>query len=408
MNTSTNSGDHSIDTAAPPLSLAPLMFETFVCTIAVMSFVALIGPVARVLHLAPWQVGTAVTVAGIAWVSFARTWGAASDRYGRRPILLRGLGGFVLSYAALSAFIIASVHTPPPVWVAFLGIVLLRGSAGAFYAAVPATAAALIADHVIPEKRAGAMATLGAASALGMVIGPGIAGMMAGYDLALPLYVIAVLPVIAFAVLWHVLPKAEHHAPPAAAPLKFLDPRLRRPLALAFVAMFSVSIAQVTVGFYALDRLHLDPAAAARVAGIALTVVGVALILAQLLVRKLGWPPLRFIRAGGIVAAAGFGSVMFANSTVALWFGYFVAAAGMGWIFPSVSASAANSVEPHEQGATAGTIGAAHGLGMIAGPMVGTLVYASNIGAPYMLVAMLLTAAALWPQARRLPATSSG
>jgi hypothetical protein len=42
------------------------MFETFACTIAMMSFVALIGPVARVLALAPWQAGTAVIVGGIA------------------------------------------------------------------------------------------------------------------------------------------------------------------------------------------------------------------------------------------------------------------------------------------------------------------------------------------------------
>lgn len=76
---------------------------------------------------------------------------------------------------------------------------------------------------------------------------------------------------------------------------------------------------------------------------------------------------------------------------------YFVAAAGMGWVYPAISALAANSVEPHEQGATAGTVGAAQGLGMIVGPLAGTLVYAIDIGAPYVLIAMLLAAATLWP-----------
>lgn len=45
-------------TTSPPstntLDLRPLMFETFVCTLAVMSFVALVGPLARKLGLAPW------------------------------------------------------------------------------------------------------------------------------------------------------------------------------------------------------------------------------------------------------------------------------------------------------------------------------------------------------------------
>ncbi len=76
---------------APSLNLRPLMFETFVCTVAVMSFVALIGPVARTLGLAPWQAGMTVTVSGIAWMLMARVWGIASDRLGRRRVLLSGL-----------------------------------------------------------------------------------------------------------------------------------------------------------------------------------------------------------------------------------------------------------------------------------------------------------------------------
>lgn len=373
------------------------MLETCMCTLAMMSFVALIGPIARILGLAPWQAGTAVTVGGISWALFARVWGAASDRHGRRRIILRGLSGFVLSYAALCAFIIMALRHPPPVWLAFAGVVLLRGLAGTFYAAVPATSAALIADHVPADKRAGAMAGLGAASGVGMVAGPGLAGLLAAQSLSLPLYITATLPAIALAVLWRRLPRAEHHAPPSGSPLKPSDARLRRPLAVAFVAMFSVTAGQVTVGFFALDRLHLDAAAAARAAGIALTVVGVALILSQLLVRKLSWPPQRLIRIGCAFSALGFGASMFATTQPMLWVGYFVAAAGMGWVFPSVTALAANSVGPHEQGATAGTIAAAHGLGMVLGPLAGTLIYETDPGAPYALVAVLLTMAALWP-----------
>lgn len=385
------------ESPATAFSMKPLMFETFACTLAMMSFVALIGPIAHVLGLAPWQAGLAVTVGGIAWVLFARRWGAASDRHGRRRILLQGLGGFVLSYAVMCVFIVLALRYAPPVWAAFAGVVVLRGIAGGFYAAVPATGAALIADHVPPERRAGAMAGLGAASGIGMVAGPGVAGVLAAYSLELPLFITAVLPFIALAVLWRWLPRTEHHAAPDSATLKIGDARLRRPLAVAFAAMFSVTIAQVVVGFFALDRLHLDAAAAARAAGIALTVVGVALILAQVLVRSLGWPPQRLIRIGGVVSALGFGSVLFATTQPALWAGYFVAAAGMGWVFPAVTALAANSVNANEQGATAGTVGAAHGLGMIAGPLAGTLVYGIDPGAPYALIAVLLAAVALWP-----------
>ena len=50
-------------------------------------------------------------------------------------------------------------------------------------------------------------------------------------------------------------------------PVSLTDPRLLRPLTVAFVAMLCVSLAQITVGFFALDRLGLAPAEAARLAG---------------------------------------------------------------------------------------------------------------------------------------------
>ncbi|SDJ05199.1 Predicted arabinose efflux permease, MFS family [Pseudomonas flavescens] len=378
-------------------SLWPLMFETFACTVAVMSFVVLIGPLARVLGLAPWQAGATVAVVGITWALLARAWGAASDRLGRRRVLLGGLCGFVIAYTALALFVIVALDRLPPAWLAFAVIVVLRGLAGAFYAAIPATSAALVADHLAPENRTRAMASIGAATAVGMVAGPGLAGWLAVYDLRLPLYLTTLLPLLALLVMWRWLPRSEHHAPPGRAPLRIADARLRRALAVGFAAMFSVTAAQVTVGFFALDRLQLPSSEAARSAGIALTAVGVALILSQVLVRLLNWSPMRLIRVGGVVAAAGFGSVMLADSSVQLWAGFFVSAAGMGWVFPSVSALAVNAVEPHEKGAAAGTLGAAHGMGMISGPLLGTLVYEFDSGAPYALIAVLLLATVLWP-----------
>ncbi|WP_263140248.1 MFS transporter [Pseudomonas sp. RIT-PI-AD] len=377
--------------------LAPLMFETFACTVAVMSFVALVGPLARVLGLAPWQAGATVTVAGIAWLLFSRAWGTASDRLGRRRIILLGLAGFVLSYTALCAFVVLALRGQPPGWLAFAGILVLRGLAGAFYAAVPATAAALLADHVPPQRRTAAMASLGATSATGMIAGPGLAGWLAGFDLSLPLYVTVALPMLALLVLWRWLPRHERRAPSDTAPLRITDMRLRRPLVVGFAAMSAVTIAQVTVGFFALDRLQLAPADAARAAGIALTTVGVALILSQLLVRSLAWPPARLISVGGILSALGFGAVLFVHDAPGLWATYFVAAAGMGWVFPAVSALAVNAVHPHEQGSAAGTLSAAHGLGMIVGPLLGTLVYEVDSRAPYLLVAVLLLLAVCWP-----------
>jgi MFS family permease len=176
-------------------------------------------------------------------------------------------------------------------------------------------------------------------------------------------------------------------------------------MAVAFVAMLCVSIAQITVGFFALDRLGMSPADAAQTAGIALTMVGFALICAQLVVRRLDWPPLRLIRAGALVASAGFAGSILANTAWGLWLCFFVSAGGMGLIFPSFAALAANAVEASEQGATAGTIGAAQGFGVVIGPLAATLIYDLEPRLPYLVAAALLLLVALWPKPRELELT---
>lgn len=378
-------------------SLKPLLAANMACTMAMMAFVAIVGPLARQLRLPAWQAGAAVTVGGVLWMLLSRPWGAASDRRGRRAILLAGVGGFALSYWAMCAVLVMSLQFMPSALLVFAGLLLTRGAIGAFYAAIPSTGQALIADFIPPDRRAGAMASLGAANAVGMVLGPALAAALAQYSLSLPLYVTALLPAMAWLVLWRALPRHEHHAAALPSTLQLNDVRLRRPMAVAFIAMFCVAIAQITVGFFAIDRLHLGPGAAARAAGIALTAVGIGLIASQLVVRRLDWPPLRLIRTGAVVAALGFGATAMVGTAAWLAACYFMAAAGMGWVFPAFAALAANAVEGHEQGAAAGSVGAAQGLGIVLGPLAGTLLYEFGAGVPYLLVALLLTGVALWP-----------
>ena len=210
----------------------------------------------------------------------------------------------------------------------------------------------------------------------------------------------SLLPACAFFVLLFTLKPqalAKSHAP---SPVHLSDPRLRRPLLVAFSAMLSVTVSQITVGFFALDRLHLGPAEAAQAAGIALTTVGVALILAQVVLRQLEWPPLKMIRVGASVSAVGFACGALATTAPWLWACYFVAAAGMGFVFPAFSALAANAMQASEQGATAGSIGAAQGMGAVIGPLAGTLVYALDPRLPFLAVAALLLLVGLWPMPR--------
>ncbi len=373
--------------------LPALVLAALIGTMAMMSFVAVIGPVVRLLGLSEWHAGLSVTAAGVLWMLAARPWGRLSDRIGRKRVLLLAMAAYTVIYIGLAVFIDVALQVVPPVLVSVLVLVGARGLIGLFYAAVPPTAAALIADQAPTGQRAQFMARLGSANALGMVLGPAAAGWLAYRNLSLALYVAALLPLLSLALIAWRLPAtppvaaAQARAP---APMSRLDARLRLPQLAAFLGMVSVTIAQVTVGFFAIDRFALDPAAGARMAGIALTAVGVGLILAQVLVMTLEVHPRRWIMIGALIAGLGFASVAAVQQPWQLPAAYAFAAFGMGFVFPSFQALAADAVQPHEQGAAAGAVAAAQGLGMVAGPMLGTLLYRAGASLPHLLVRVLL------------------
>ncbi|WP_426803814.1 MFS transporter [Stenotrophomonas sp. SrG] len=374
--------------------LPALVFAAWVGTMAMMAFVAVIGPVVRLLGMSEWHAGLSVTAAGVLWMLSARRWGALSDRIGRRRVLLIALAAYAVIYIVMAVFVDTALQAPPAVWLSVLVLVGTRALVGLFYAAVPPTAAALVADEAAPGQRAGAMAKLGSANALGMVIGPAAAGWVAFHDLALTLYVAALLPVLALLVIAWRLPSAPPPAAPASGPraaLAWHDRRLRLPVMAVFAAMISVTIAQVTVGFFAIDRLQLAPAAGARMAGLALTAVGAGLIVAQMLVMTFKtMPPRRWIALGAVISGVGFAAVSLVQAPWQLLATYALAAFGMGFVFPSFQALAADSVQAHEQGAAAGAVASVQGLGMVIGPMVGTLLYRAAPSAPYLLVGLVL------------------
>ncbi|HAL22749.1 MAG TPA: MFS transporter [Stenotrophomonas sp.] len=373
--------------------LPALVLAALIGTMAMMSFVAVIGPVVRLLGLAEWHAGLSVTAAGVLWMLAARPWGLLSDRIGRKRVLLLAMSAYTVVYIGLAVFIDRALQSVPAVLVSVAVLVGTRGLIGLFYAAVPPTAAALIADHSPPGQRTQLLARLGSANALGMVLGPAAAGWLAYRNLPLALYAAALLPLLALALLAWRLPATPAVAANAAqkrTPLARMDARVRLPQLTAFLAMISVTIAQVTVGFFAIDRLALDAAAGARMAGLALTAVGVGLILAQVLVMKLDVHPRRWIALGALIGGLGFASVALVQQPWQLPAAYAIAAFGMGFVFPSFQALAADAVEPHEQGAAAGTVAAAQGVGMVVGPMLGTLLYRANASLPYLMVGALL------------------
>ena len=147
-----------------------LMIVNVLCVAAMMAFLAVVGPLIRALRMQEWHAGLSVALAGILWVVMARYWGKKSDRIGRKPILLIGVLGVGISYLFLAIFVDYALFNVPALAISLCMIVLVRGSIGVFYAAIPAVSSALIADKIEAQNRTGYMAKLGASNGIGMIL----------------------------------------------------------------------------------------------------------------------------------------------------------------------------------------------------------------------------------------------
>src|SRR5277367_1836796 len=109
--------------------------------------------------------------------------GALSDSYGRRPVLLIGFSGLMLS------FFTTAVATS-------VGMLLaVRLVAGAMQANI-SVASAYVADITPPEQRAKRFGMLGAMFGVGFILGPVIGGLLGSISLRLPFYAAGTLALL--------------------------------------------------------------------------------------------------------------------------------------------------------------------------------------------------------------------
>ncbi len=166
----------------------------------------------------PYLIGLAISIYGLTQGLFQLPFGAASDRFGRKPVIIIGLVVLVIGsvVAALSDTI--------------MGVVLGRALQGA--GAVSAAVSAFIADSTRDEVRTKAMATVGAAVgltfAVALVISP---PLTAWIGLSGVFWITAALACCGIVVVAWIVPAAPLN-PPAAEQMRrgdvLFDPQLLR------------------------------------------------------------------------------------------------------------------------------------------------------------------------------------
>ncbi|HUQ70902.1 MAG TPA: MFS transporter [Planctomycetaceae bacterium] len=203
---------------------------------------------------AGWQLGLLMASFSAMQFLFAPVWGRLSDRIGRRPVLLVGLLGSTLSYAAFGWITQLGNAGPILGFSPLTWLFVSRIAAGIAGATIP-TAQAYIADVTDAKSRGKGMALIGAAFGIGFTFGPilGAQFVPATIESApspAPGYVAAVLSAAAFLAALFLLPESLKPGSTARHGRKWFD-RAAMQIALGkpYVGWVLLSVFLTTLAF---------------------------------------------------------------------------------------------------------------------------------------------------------------
>lgn len=329
---------------------------------------------------------------------FSPFFGALSDRFGRRPVIL-------LSNLGLGIDFIVMALAPSIGW-------LLAGRivSGITTASI-ATGFAYVADVTEPEKRSKLFGMLGASFAAGLVFGPAIGGLAGSVDLRLPFWIAAGLSLVNVAYGYFILPEslpADRRSPfswrkanPVGAfALLSRLPRLRGLAVVHFFNFLAHASMPAVLVLYMTYRYGWDERTVGlAMAGIGFLSIGVQGGLVAPLVRRIGE---RMTLIVGLVFGC-LGFLLWATAESGWWFVVGMPVFALwGLATPTTQALMSHLVPMNEQGRLQGAASSIRGIGSLFGPVLFSQVFAFFIeparqillpGAPMVLAAVVLVLA---------------
>ena len=359
------------------------------------------------LHWQPHELAITSLSAVSALVAslFAAFWGRASDRYGRRDVILIGLAGYavcaVLFSAAAGLGMIGFIAGA----MLYFSLLATRVINAAVTTASQPAASAYVADITPPSSRTRGIGRLNAAVQLGGMTGPVLA-WFAGISLLAPMLLHAVLMFGMAVLVWRRLPETPRQVRIGDKPkkLRFFDPRYARITVIGFVTFMCMATMQQTLGFYVQDILQIDPATSAQQFALAMMYSSVAMFAMQVVVvQRFAWSPLLMLKLGLPIALLSFIAVALANGISQIFMSMIMFGVGMGLALPGISASASLAVGTDEQGGIAGISAAVGGAGYLFGPLLGGLLYSWHHTLPYWGAAIALLALSVFVWREREP-----
>ncbi|WCF10450.1 MFS transporter [Paenibacillus thiaminolyticus] len=334
--------------------------------------------------------GYLVAAFGLTQFLFSPIAGEWSDKYGRKILIVSGVGIF-----ALSQIVFAFADQ---MWMLYLSRLL--GGLGAALLTSPMMA--YIADITTEDERARGMGLFGASMTLGVVIGPGIGGLLAEYGIRVPFYFAAGLAVagtlLSLLFLPETLPpekrsaiQASKNGPRPTMVQQFLA-SFKAPyfvlLALVFTMSFGLQNFESIFGLYFDGKLGFTPKQISLIITFgALIGVIVQAVLIDRLLRRFGEK--KVLHASFILAGASMVLTLFVRQFGAIFAVTLLFFAATAIIRPALN-TLLSKMAGNEQGFVAGMNTAYMSLGNIIGPSIAGILYDVNTNIPYLFGAAIL------------------
>jgi MFS family permease len=332
----------------------------------------------------------------VAQVLISPRWGVASDRIGRKPVIVLCT---LLSAAAMYVFAAAD---------GVLWLLISRILAGLGGANV-AVAQAVVSDHLDEEHRAAAMGRLGAAISAGLILGPVAGGVLAvaGSNNLVGLVAgsASLTGAILLAAFLYTPPRTEHTdlGKPPLIDLRLVRefPKLRRLVLIAAVSWFSLAMLEGTFArllkdLFAYDQRHFGLLFAFE----SLIAVIVQAVLLGFIRKRVGETPL--LRVAYILQGLGLAltpAAVWVTSLMVPLAALFVAstlfALGSALANPTVNSACSHLTPKERQGEMFGVLQSARSIGFLAGPLIGGILYDFKPWLPYVGAALVCVVASM-------------
>jgi MFS family permease len=351
--------------------LAVLIFVCFVDAMGFMIILPLLPFYAVRLQASPETVGRMIASFSIAQLLAAPLWGRVSDRYGRRPALLIGLGASAVAFAVFGF--------ADSVWLLFASRIV-QGAGGG----TTGVAQAYVADTVESKDRARALGWLSSATAAGVILGPAIGSFAFNLGQAAPGIVAAALCLINVIIAWKWLPESRAGERSTATRKPIWHPAwlvFRHPTNLVSrliwvygIGMVAFSAMTSVMALYLQAEFHLTE----KTIGPIFAYVGVlSLVMRSLLlgpiVDRLGerWTML----LGTLLLAVGLLLYPIPQSLWALAVVIPLVPIGTALLFPSTTSLMSRYSDPRELGTTMGVAQTFAGLARVVAPLAATMIF---------------------------------